>query len=499
MSETYKKYDGFLRGENNECSGVYSWDESVTAVLSSLEHAGRAPQLPLAITLPCGELVIEQWLRVLPAKRYVARARVGNDTRLVKLFVGSRAEKKAREEAAAIERLVSAGVPTPALIDVGAISGNAAWLFIEYFEDCETLSSKATLDLSALPEADRACDAGKDAARALAKLHNRNLIHRDIHPGNVLFYQQQCWIIDAVEIVAEAEAKEKETNLGLFLAQLPQNWRHALVLSYNAVSEAPVDYDTVCDLARYWQGKRAEDLSEKSVRDCSLFQVHQSVDDFSAVWRDQADWLMPLLGNLDEVLASAVILKDGASATVGLIEVEGRRVVIKRYNIKSFWHGLKRFWRPTRAWISWQAGIRLRVLGIHTPKPLALKEERLGPFRKRGYLLVEASDGQDLFDLLSDESMSQSGQNVEELLPCVAQEIEQLLVTMEWYHISHGDFKATNLLWEGRLCVIDLDSICWHAKRATWKKAFAKDKARLLRNWSSDSRPYQYLKNLLTP
>ncbi len=36
---------------------------------------GRAPQLPLSLELEDGQaLLIEQWLRVLPEQRYVARA-----------------------------------------------------------------------------------------------------------------------------------------------------------------------------------------------------------------------------------------------------------------------------------------------------------------------------------------------------------------------------------------------------------------------------------------
>ncbi|MGH1372422.1 MAG: lipopolysaccharide kinase InaA family protein [Cellvibrionaceae bacterium] len=465
--------------------------------LELLAQAGREPELPLSITLPDGELVIEQWLRVLPAKRYVARARMGQNTRLVKLFVGPRAEKKAREEAAAIERLASKGIPTPLLIGVGATSGKGAWLFTEYFEGCETLAVKAQLSVSAISNRQEIPKAAYDAVQTLAILHNSDLIHQDIHPGNILFYREQCWIIDAADTSAAEGAQNKGENLGLFLAQLHQHWWSSLVEGYNRIAASSLDYGTVCAHAQRWQAKRAADLSEKSVRDCSLFRVQQSMGEFCAVWREESGWLAPILKDLDQALASSTILKDGASATVGLIEVAGRKLVIKRYNIKSFWHGLKRFWRPTRAWISWQAGIRLRVLGIHTPKPLALKEERLGPFRRRGYLLVEANEGLDLLDLIQSDDGNNSEQGGQSLLPRVTQDIEQLLTIMSQHQISHGDFKATNLLWDEQLCVIDLDSICWHKKQSSWQKAFAKDKARLLRNWKPNSQPYEHFKKVL--
>lgn len=474
-----------------------------TLALAELETAGRAPSLPLTITLPCGELIIEQWLRVLPAKRYVARARLGENSLLAKLFVGPRAAKKAAEEAEAIERLSATEVVTPKLLDSGSASPAAAWLFTEYLEGCETLTAKAQLDITAVSGAEGILDdgtlpGGVEAAQALANLHNNHLIHRDIHPGNILFYQQRCWIIDAADTLATTDALQKQSNLGLFLAQLPPSYWPELVQSYNRFAAIEVDYDTVCAQAWRCQAKRAADLSEKSVRDCSLFKVRQSVGEFCAVWRDQQDWLQPILDDLDGALAASQILKDGGSATVGLVQIGDRKIVIKRYNIKTWWHGLKRFWRPTRAWISWQAGIRLRALGIHTPKPLALKEERIGPFRKRGYLLVEASDGQDLLELLDgDESVAGVAENETELLVKVVAEIQRLLDVMSRHHISHGDFKATNLLWDEQLCVIDLDSIRWHSNETSWQTAFAKDKARLLRNWKPASQPYQFLEKIL--
>jgi len=469
-----------------------------TIALAELEVAGRAPSLPLLVTLPDGELIIEQWLRVLPAKRYVARARLGRDTLLVKLFVGARAAKKAAEEAAAIEGLTAAGVLTPKLVDSGSVSSTAAWLFTDYLDGCETLSAKAQLNIGAVAGVAGVLPGGAEAAQALANFHNHDLIHRDIHPGNILFYDQRCWVIDAADTLTTTDPVLKQSNLGLFFAQLPQACWPELAQSYNTLAAIEADYDTVCAHAWRWQAKRAADLSEKSVRDCSLFSVRQSAGEFCAVWRDQQTWLQPVLDDLDAALASSVILKDGGSATVGLLQIGDRKVVIKRYNIKTLWHGLKRFWRPTRAWISWQAGIRLRVLGVCTPKPLALKEERIGPFRKRGYLVVEASDGQDLLSLFEDdENPAGAADGENKLLVKVVSEIQRLLDCMSRHRISHGDFKATNLLWDEQLCVIDLDSIRWHSNESRWQQAFAKDKARLLRNWKPASQPYQYLEKIL--
>ena len=74
-------------------------------------------------------------------------------------------------------------------------------------------------------------------------------------------------------------------------------------------------------------------------------------------------------------------LKRGRTATLARVEVNGRQLVIKRYNIKGPVHALSRSWRPSRAWHSWLEGHRLNFLGIATPRPLALVEQRAGPLR----------------------------------------------------------------------------------------------------------------------
>ena len=59
------------------------------------ELIGRTPQLPLSLALDNGQtLVVEQWLRVLPEQRYVAKAQWQGRTVLAKLVIGSKASRQ---------------------------------------------------------------------------------------------------------------------------------------------------------------------------------------------------------------------------------------------------------------------------------------------------------------------------------------------------------------------------------------------------------------------
>ncbi len=68
---------------------------------ADLAAAGRSPALPCRVNLPSNndaverELLVQQWLRVLPGKRYVARASLDDRQVLAKLFLGKRAAGKA--------------------------------------------------------------------------------------------------------------------------------------------------------------------------------------------------------------------------------------------------------------------------------------------------------------------------------------------------------------------------------------------------------------------
>ena len=230
---------------------------------------------------------------------------------------------------------------------------------------------------------------------------------------------------------------------------------------------------------------RLSDFLGKSVRDCTRFAVTRSAFRFCVMQRDQADYLAPLLEAPDEAVLRGRLLKDGRTSTVVEVEQEGRALVIKRYNLKNLKHVLGRFWRPSRAWHSWREGHRLQFYGISTPTPLALLEERIGPLRSRAFLVNDYCPGSNLIAYLTPDSEPPSD---------VAQALLTLFETLYRLRISHGDLKATNLLWhDGRVWLIDLDAMMQHRSDKAFSQAWRRDRARLLRNWPASSLLCQWL------
>jgi tRNA A-37 threonylcarbamoyl transferase component Bud32 len=239
------------------------------------------------------------------------------------------------------------------------------------------------------------------------------------------------------------------------------------------------------DKVRRW---RLKDFLIKVGRECTLFSVQRGAFGLRAIRREEEAAMLPVLAQADALLDQGHLYKTGGAASVGKVEVAGRTLVVKRYNIKGFTHWLKRFWRPSRAWHSWREGNRLAFLGIATPKPLALLEKRFLWLRSRAYLVTEYLPGPDIIERFA--PYVESGDAPEAEL----QALDYLFAELIGERISHGDFKGHNLFWQqDRWALIDLDSMCQHGSLSSFAPAYARDRARFMRNWPESSALYQVI------
>lgn len=450
---------------------------------ASLFAAERSPQLPLTLSLEGGELRLLSWLRTLPGKRYVAEAiwstAAGERKVLAKIYLGARSKGKMLAERKGCSELLEAALPTPAMIASGSGSDHA-WLLLEWLEDAKTLAQQLNLTVDSCEAVDAELPLSLvEATRLLIDMHSKGVLQRDLHPDNFIHSSGSWHVIDAADLVLGADSSVAEANLGLFLAQLPHVWWPKLIEIY-AGGVTSVYANRVLSAARQQRLWRARDLASKSQRNCTLFKFKKAFRGWNSVWRDQAEVLEPLLDGIEEVMASAKMLKDGGSSTVVLAEWQGRPLVIKRYNVKGWGHFLRRCLRPSRASHSWRQGHIWRVLELSTARPLAVKEKRWGPFRLGGYLVTEYTPGQDIIGTFNEVSGTELYRRLGRF--------EILLTRMADYWLSHGDLKGTNILDSGAgLNFIDLDAAKCHKDRISWSKPFNRDLARLQRNWPSRS------------
>lgn len=466
--------------------------------LAELAEAGRTPRLPQPLQLPGGDLQLQQLLRVLPGQRYVALAQWQGRPVLAKLLVGNKAARHFQRELEGARQLAEQGLSTPQLLADGLCEGEGGWLLFEYLQGAESLwEAWRAVERQPLLSVDQQAVLAS-ALASIAQMHSQGLWQADLHLDNLLQHDGQLYVIDGggvqVEIAGQPLSRKRVLeNLGVFFAQLPVEltpFIEELLVHYLLVNgEHALPLEALLGEVAKVRKWRLRDYLRKAARDCTLFAARIGAFGLRVVRRADQAMLQPLLENIDLLTEQGHIYKTGGAATVAQVQLQGRSLVVKRYNVKSLGHWLKRFWRPSRAWHSWIAGNRLQLLGIATPQPLAVLERRWCWLRGRAYLITEYCGGQDIiarFQAFHDGSPPES-----DLLA-----LDRLFAALLRERISHGDFKGHNLFWDDRQAcwsLIDLDAMQQHCSARSFARAYARDRARFLRNWPADSQLFKLL------
>jgi tRNA A-37 threonylcarbamoyl transferase component Bud32 len=454
--------------------GFFTGRDEPLATAVSLRAAGRNPLPQISIALEDGRLIsIRQWQRILPGKRLTGRGEWQGRKVLAKLFIAARGDERHwQRECRGAETLATHGLPTPALLASGLLSDGGHYVIYDHLDGAHSPDGASLDELTPV-------------FAQVGRMHAKGLIQEDTHLGNFLFKDSRLYVIDGDAIRAAATQADSMDNLALLLAQLqPQAeaaMRTALLQAYLGGNPGlSIDEAVLAAAAARAREARLADYLDKSLRDCSLFKSAHRVDRFFSIVRSEFGLLAPLIHDPDAWLEKGIPLKRGRTATLARVEVNGRQLVIKRYNIKGPGHALSRCWRPSRAWHSWLEGHRLGFLGIATPRPLALVEQRAGPLRGKAWLITEYCDGESLASRCHDADTVPATADLE----AIGALLRQLVAA----RISHGDLKATNLLWcGGKPQLIDLDAMRQHASDAAFRRAWQKDSARFLRNWPQGS------------
>ena len=459
----------------------------------TLRHGGRILPTPFRLQLAkpddATDLTCTEILRHLPGKRLVCGADwLGHGPVVVKIFLDRRrGEQHWQREWQGVQAMRAGGIPTPDLLFKGRLSdGGARLLIFRKMEGFENLSDH--LKRSVTPDERR--EALGRVVALIARLHEAGLRQRDIHPGNFLIAGHTVLVIDGDDIVSSGRGplsrRESLANLTLFFAQFPSPFdalAPGLTEAYAAHRNWPSpggDVHAIDAQIQHWRAWRLKKFLPKTQRSCTAFIARKTWQRFMVCDRE---WFGPdrrkLLDDPEAFIDAGTILKAGNSATVARITIDGQALVVKRYNIKNKAHALSRSLRPSRAMISWTNANRLRFLGINTPRPLAVIEERWGVVRRRAYFIMAYQPGNTI-----DEALRAAADDAVEVARLLDQ-VGRLLHQLATARLSHGDFKATNfLLSSGRLYLLDLDGMRVHKTDSAFNRAFRKDVFRLRQNWA---------------
>jgi len=461
--------------------------KSSTVCAADLAQSGRNPPCSFRISLGQNPpLVVRRLLRVLPGKRIVGEGEWAGQRVVAKLYVSKASQRHWAREVAGIEALRKSGLPTPAVLYADRIESGGHALLTEFIDHAVSYDEVWGECRSRLAGDMTATERLKPLIELMARMHQSGVVQEDLHFGNFLLSPAGLFMIDG-DTVRDCGGPVARTmvaqNLGRFVAQLPVGWdRHLdrLLESYEAAGG--VSGLSIEELSREVgreRKRRLDDYFAKCARDCTLFFFEKSASRMISAWRDALPAIGAVLKEPDHALDDGVRLKSGRTCTVARVDTKAGVFVLKRYNLKNLTHALSRAWRPSRAWHAWRAGNMLDSLGIPTPKPIAVIEERFGPLRRRAFLLTRYCEGISLLDRLSAEHVPEHAEQAA---------ILEVFNALFGQRITHGDMKASNLLWcEGRMVLIDLDAMVQHASERVFRRAWRRDRARLLANWPESS------------
>ncbi len=435
--------------------------------------------------LDCHEMI-----RIIPGKRLVAMGTWGGKEVVAKLFYGrGKAKRHLERDVAGIDALMQANVPTPRILYKG--SALSQRIQIVLFEKIMGAKSLETI-WQEQKNSDKFVKLLRKVIIELATQHVLGILQRDLHLKNFLATDKRIYTLDGGGIEEFPDILDKNQsmdNLGLFFAQLGVGTEHLQRTLFKAYAKArgwrikQADFDFLQAAVLSKNNERWMRYKKKIMRTCSSFVRVKKLKQVLIYDRDyQSDIFLDLLHNPERFFTQPTvsILKAGRSATVAKLMLDGRQLVVKRYNIKNGWHGLRRCLRATRAETSWRLSQKLRLFGISTAKPVAYVENRLFGLRGSSYFIMEYVEGPNLGEFFSSQGVKNGVDETQ-----IARIVVSTLTNLGKLKITHGDLKMTNILISGEQPVlIDLDGMREHATSFGFKRIFKKEVRRFMQNWS---------------
>jgi tRNA A-37 threonylcarbamoyl transferase component Bud32 len=451
-------------------------------------HKILAPgKLALSLTLSDeSSLICDEVVRVIPNKRLVFKGIWQQKVVYAKLFIDARAAHYFARDLSGVTHLFATKIATPALLFQGQTKDGAYVLVFEAVAN--SLNAEQVWQKSA---AKARFNLAKNLVTEIAKHHNAGLLQTDLYLKNFLVTDDKIYTLDGDGIRKFTRLSQQQVlqNLSVLLSKFDvlevKIWQADLLKIYAAKRSlvALPDAGLIKKMTNAHRQKIASNYADKKVfRQCTDVKKYALEGSWILASSDSEN--IDFSGNLDALLTPHNLLKDGNTCTVALVEMGGKKIVIKRYNIKNFWHGLSRAFRQTRAAISWANAHRLKLLDIATANPIALIENRNFGLKGKAYFLAENIDAPDVAQFFAKtRGKTQRAEAVKNIV--------MLFYKLYLLQISHGDMKATNIKMVGNLPVlIDLDSMQQHHFDAFALSVHVRDLCRFMQNWQDDNALY---------
>ncbi|MHC4645020.1 MAG: lipopolysaccharide kinase InaA family protein, partial [Planctomycetota bacterium] len=387
-------------------------------------------------------------LRSVGGKRQVYDALWGNRPVILKAFSDRiKAKYHMNREWRGLELLLQRGLNSPTPLFKGR-SERLGWVVV---------TEKITNAMNVREAWDKTRDVNEmrdllpKVARELAKQHNKGVLQKDLHLGNLMIRQDKIFALDPAQmrfLSREVGKRRAIAQLGLLASTLSSTENDMLAdvcEVYMQVRSWKLSAPDIAAISRKAARCRRKGITRalrKCLRTSSRYQRLNTYNHRGVAIREFFEKVDfgALAGSIDKGMQGGHVLKNGNTCRVSHVGLGGEEVVIKRYNHKGIIHSLRHTIKGSRARRGWLHANRLTLLNIATPKPLAYLEHRIGPIVWKSYLITEYVEGQSLYHFLRDDAKSQQER------ARLNEQLRKLVEELGRHHITHGDLKHTNIL-----------------------------------------------------
>jgi len=332
------------------------------------------------------------------------------------------------------------------------------------------------------------------------RLHQHNIVHSDPHFANILMCNNDeiCLLdcgsmrkIPRIPIIHPLyNLCRKYHNLAQILAQIPPGHiRNTLDLVRGYLAESCQWATPKQKILEHWINfcvyVRKKRYLKKIFRTCSLVVKYDQKDFYGHYLREFKQTITEILENPNLPFEQPVapLLKNGNSNTVTTHFIGDTNTVVKRYNIKTFFHFLRRRVKPSRAKYSWRNAHLLQFYGINTATPIAWIQCKKWGFNYQSFFISEHLDGPHALDYIS----SLADPKQKEL---AFAKMRDLLQSLHDLGFTHRDAKGTNIIFvKDEPYFIDLDTLSISRIKNVLGNRFKKDWHRFERNWTTYTQP----------
>ncbi|WP_252178058.1 hypothetical protein [Endozoicomonas sp. 4G] len=323
---------------------------------------------------------------------------------------------------------------------------------------------------------------------ALIKIHSYH--NFDSLLVRIVDYKQ--YLLEPYQEVADSRKKKHEaTDISEHLFRLyprydrylPEAWNKSLITQ----KKHCIDFNK-CKKNIFHLRKAREKSLHRCIENNETFSTNKSWSHFQVIRKGKyQDILESLLKEPNQLMHRSELIGHCAATTISLMTLpDGKKVVVKRYNSKSKLYSLTRSIIDSRAKVCWKGAELLNWLGIKSPVPLAMLEQRSGPWIHTSYLITEFIPGVTLSEYFEEQPKN-------EYWSSVRREVEDFLLTFPEVLVAHGDFKSTNFMVENhKTLMIDLDSMKSFRFKKLFIRSYLRDIDRFERNWvnSDQAKPF---------